>query len=1002
MMMSLLADVSANATAADGEMRTTLELHPAVPWWLLVPCVLLAVGLVMHLYGQQRKIASRRTILALTAVRVGLVLLMALLLLQPVRKWISTRTSAGTLWVLVDQSPSMQMKDPQAGNVEKLHWAEALGYLSDDVRPEKVDVLSAHLAALSAEFRSLRPALTHAASMAPPGQEAREVRQFVERLKTWADAADALRKRLRKNTTITRDAPVIIETFDAAIAKMRRGITDAGATGSLPDAVAAVKWEDIGPILTRVGRDLAALAESSDASFIAGAKSNSDVQAALSRMTGVPRSELAYLMMTDPHGRGSSEKMRMHDLASKYRVRALGFADTARDAGSVDAGDYADVMRGAFTSTGQATNIGAGLQMVGEQLGPEEAASVVIVTDGRHNVPGDPTEPARALAARGVKVYGLLIGSAEVSPDAAVEQIDAPDWIYREDTLTANALIRMDGLAGKTLRVEFLRGGVLLDTRTLLARTNQQSERVTFTDKPPESAGHEYEIRVAQVPGEVNVQNNRQSFRVAVKKDKLYALVIEDRPRWEFRYVTATLERDPRMKVQTVLLSPGEIAGVTSPPPVKASPANTQIEAQILPETRDEWLAFDLIVLGDIAPATLTPQQQQFIAVAVRDKGATLITIAGQRNMPEKFGDTPLADLLPVTLAPQWAPEIIVRHSRIGFRPALAPEGSVSVLGQFGIDPAGTAALWSAAPLWYWHSPFTQAKPSANVIWSIVDLEGASGDDAAGTLAASRKHALLSTMNVGLGRTLHLASDQTWRFRQMNGQNIQERFWGQVVRWAVGSDLPAGGKYVRFGVSRPRYSEGEPVVVTARVLREDLAPYTGLNFSASARLFPQRDAKGQPIGDSHTVAETRMIEAPESPGYYRGTFGGLPTGELEITLRGTEVERLLDVDPSVTQRSVVIRIEPQLNVEQRNLNTDRAMLARITQAGGGFMLDGPYADVLAGHLPEIQQTRTIARQVGFFTDPKDDGTYWAHWAFMAAFAVLITAEWVIRKMGGLV
>ena len=46
MMMSLLADVSANATAADGEMRTTLELHPAVPWWLLVPCVLLAVGLV--------------------------------------------------------------------------------------------------------------------------------------------------------------------------------------------------------------------------------------------------------------------------------------------------------------------------------------------------------------------------------------------------------------------------------------------------------------------------------------------------------------------------------------------------------------------------------------------------------------------------------------------------------------------------------------------------------------------------------------------------------------------------------------------------------------------------------------------------------------------------------------------------------------------------------------------------------------------------------------------
>ncbi len=90
-------------------------------------------------------------------------------------------------------------------------------------------------------------------------------------------------------------------------------------------------------------------------------------------------------------------------------------------------------------------------------------------------------------------------------------------------------------------------------------------------------------------------------------------------------------------------------------------------------------------------------------------------------------------------------------------------------------------------------------------------------------------------MPVGLGHSLYLASDQTWRLRQVAGENLHDRFWGQVLNWAVGSDLPAGGKYVRFGTNEPAYDQTQPVIVTARILHEDLTPYTGLGFSAVAR-----------------------------------------------------------------------------------------------------------------------------------------------------------------------
>jgi len=55
-------------------------------------------------------------------------------------------------------------------------------------------------------------------------------------------------------------------------------------------------------------------------------------------------------------------------------------------------------------------------------------------------------------------------------------------------------------------------------------------------------------------------------------------------------------------------------------------------------------------------------------------------------------------------------------------------------------------------------------------------------------LAATRLHnnapnGALATMNVGVGKVMFLSGDATWRFRQVNGQNYHERFWGQVVRW---------------------------------------------------------------------------------------------------------------------------------------------------------------------------------------------------------------------------
>ena len=845
----------------------------------------------------------------------------------------------------------------------------------------------------------LRPTGGSISAPATAQQESEHVADFIARLRNWSSQLQSVRGTIAADASASNaTATDALNAIDHILASTKSGVAAAKNAPTLHDADAAVDWPTIQTNLTLAANDLTQLSAAADRDFLAAHADDSAVSTASARMTGLSRSDLANLFMTSIDKRPAVADKSMTDLIKNYRVRMATFADNAQTTAAIDSSAFPDALKSALapSTDAHATNMAAGLQSISEQISPGQPAAILILTDGRHNLPGDPTEPARLLAARGVHVYGLLVGSHEVSPDAAVDQIDAPDWIFKGDTLHAAALIRLDGLAGQTAHVELRRDGVLLDTQAVAIRTNQETQRVDFTDKPPDSAaGYEYEVHVTEMRGEVNTQNNRATFRVAVKKDKLYALIIEDRPRWEFRYLAAYLSRDQRLKLQTMMINPATIAGVTPPRPVKASPTNPHLEAQILPETREEWQAFDLIILGDIPPDTLSNDQQQFIASAVRDKGATLITIAGQRHMPEQFANTPLAEILPVTLVPQSTPEIIARHTRFGFRPGLAPEGNASVLGQFGLSADTNANLWSDIPQWYWHSPFTQAKPSASVIWSIPPDPDA--PPATNPLADVRKNALLSTIPIGLGRSLYLASDQSWRLRQVYGTNVHDRFWGQVLRWAVGSDLPAGGKFVRFGASQPTYAQGQPVTITARVLREDLTPNTGLDFSAIARPY----SKNGGTSSSQNSVEGRFIESPETPGYYHATLGGLPAGDNEISLQGAEVERLLNTDPTVTQKSIIIKILPQLDLEQRNMNTDPTLLTRVAQAGGGFSLDANYADILASHIPAIEHTETTSEEIGFFTNPNATGTRLAHWTFLILFAMLLTAEWILRKRAGL-
>ncbi len=587
-----------------------LSFDPAFNWFLLLLLGTAVGTMVFYLYREQQKIAPRRIVHWLTAIRILLVILMMLLLLRPVRQWASTHNTGGSLWLVLDQSLSMKQTDRQSSQIEQLRWADALGYLPAGTRTSRLDRLAAKLSALRSELEHLQAADETLADSA----SAATVRKWIDHLN---DLTSELDKDPRGHSG---DAGKSIDDL--------RRISD-GFSEALASRAAAPWHATLSSLATDITK-LRSAADRTDNELLAGVASNPSLQPALAKVTAMRRADLAGAALTADL---SQAPRSLAQVLADQDTRVVTFAGTSREIDASDKSNLAALLKNAVEPVGGATNIADALKFVGDQISNSDQANVLLVSDGRANDGGDLIEPARKLAAHGARVFTLAVGSRERVRDAAVDSIDAPDWIYKDDTLRASALLRLDGLEGKPVTVDLLRGSQTIDTKTITPKSNRVTQVVAFRDKPPEARIYDYEIHVRELPDEAVKENNRQSFRVSVKNDKLHVLIVDDQPRWEFRYLANYLGRDNRVQLQTVLLEPASVAEVQPPAPVKALATNSgTVEAQILPQTKEEWSGFDLLVLGDVPAESLSAEMQQNIVAAVRDRGATLIVIAGAEH----------------------------------------------------------------------------------------------------------------------------------------------------------------------------------------------------------------------------------------------------------------------------------------------------------------------------------------------------------------------------------
>lgn len=562
----------------------------------------------------------------------------------------------------------------------------------------------------------------------------------------------------------------------------------------------------------------------------------------------------------------------------------------------------------------------------------QPVAGLWLLTDGAHNSGSDPLAAAAQACQEGVPLYIYGIG-LRAPKDLIVASMWAEDVVFVNDTVTVT--VRLHGQGVREPVTVTLQLGPEVVAREVVTLAGEREQIVSLSFTPTSTGEFVLQASVPVLADEAVADNNRLTKPIRVVDQRIKVLYVERAPRWEFRYLLATWLRDRRVQLQCVLEEgdPGLATGADSP------------YLAALPQTREEWLAYDVIVVGDVDASRWSPTQLAALEECVAQWGSGLIFVAGAMFNPRSYRATPLARLLPVELNPASREE-----TNRPLRLELTPAGRANPMLRLAEGPQESGARWSALPAVFWLSPVGRAKPAAEVLvresagWPVWVLH-----------------------RYGAGQVLFVGTDETWRWRKNVGDQYYARLWGQTVQRLAMTRQLSGAKRTQLIADRQQYFSGERVTIYGRLYTPAFQPVTEtvVRGRYRAKVESAADAADQSV---------QLRPLPGQPGMYRGEFLAPAPGVYQF---GVETDPSAGLEFRVTL--------PQYELGDTAMN--EPLLRQMAEISGGVFV---HEEGLA-ELREQMVRRSAPVRAAM------DVALWCSPLYFLVMLGVITAEWILRK-----
>ena len=390
--------------------------------------------------------------------------------------------------------------------------------------------------------------------------------------------------------------------------------------------------------------------------------------------------------------------------------------------------------------------------------------------------------------------------------------------------------------------------------------------------------------------------------------------------------------------------------------------------AEGFPASKEDLYAYEAIGLGDIEESFFNDDQLQMIDEFVAERGGGFL-MSGM--VDEEFIDTPIADILPVTIVEE---NFLPGHLRGGIRrgdhptaelfyPRLTNNGEFSPLLRLSGEDSLNENFWRQLPELQGVYVTGRIKPGATVLLEHPVLQ-----------YQNQLLPIVAQQRYGSGRSVSVTTASTWRWQMMMHSEDQshETIWRQLLRWLAVS----APERITIEFDREFYNVGDEVNVTALVLNDQYEP------DNDATLWMQTT---DPLDQ---VIDVPMEWNIEEDGVYRANFTVEEEGVFSLLVDVASAAGDAAVDASEKRTAFVVT--PSLR-EYTNAEMDAVLLGRIADASGGSYFNLSDVNGLPESVEFTPNAYSLEVQIDLWDQP---------W-LLALLILLLCIDWISRRMKGL-
>lgn len=580
----------------------------------------------------------------------------------------------------------------------------------------------------------------------------------------------------------------------------------------------------------------------------------------------------------------------------------------------------------------------------------KQVNGVLLLSDGRDTAPLYLPGLLQTASTLGIPIHTLPFGGAWEAPDLSLEGTRSLINAFPGNPVLIGAKV-INNMAQGVQTAVTLRNQKGEEVGKKVVEIPARGESAVSFPLTCPAESDEYTMTCDTVPGEKRSDNNAQSFSLRVMKSKIRVFMAEGAPYWDSKFLAQLLRKQAAFNVKSVhRLTNDRYYQINT-----GEDNNAPMPEAGIPTTMEDFLAFDIILLGKSAEHFLTPARAAALQTFIRDHGGLLVFMRGKSYAGKSES---LEALEPFV----WKSPMSGEHQ---LRPS--PEGVHD--GLFGQAlPGIDSEIW-------------RSLPGLEDVW---DIDRVQPDTRILARTQDKKTPLLAVRRLGMGAVAMINGDGLWKWdfypeaRRLG--NCYEDFWSQFLPWIQTASEFAPGYDLSLHAERATVEEN--AAITCALSWRGTTPPGEIYVELVPIKEPQTVvARADAVFDGEKAGLPRWraeLSAP-TPGHYLLKSG-----------RKGDKDSKGSIASSLPEVRIHVLSPP---AEQDNLNADPVWLASLSELTGGKSLRPAEYDKVLPLLLKPQEEAVSTEEIFH--------PLWNRWWLLIGLCLPLALFWHIRRRQGL-